>query len=103
MPACRSFYPISGLLLVFLCGGSLRAQTPDFIYDGPGAGSEFGTTLAVIGDLDNDGVPEFVVGSPREDTTIGVDAGVARVISGLTGAILYTFLGDGASDTFGVS
>jgi hypothetical protein len=81
----------------------VRGQTPTSVVFGPVSGGEFGTSVAALGDVDSDGVPDFVAGSPREDTPAGADVGRARVISGQTGAVLFTFDGDGADDTFGTA
>ncbi len=44
-------------------------------YDAP----EFGTSFASLGDLNNDGQPEFAVGSPAEDWGSGVRSGVVHI------------------------
>jgi hypothetical protein len=50
-------------------------------------------------DVDNDGIPDFVVGGQNANS----GAGLARVYSGSTGNIIYTFNGDNAGDNFGYS
>jgi hypothetical protein len=54
-----------------------------------GADENFGFSVAGLDDIDLDGVPDLVVGSPQ--STLGT--GVARVYSGKTGAALYQFGG----------
>ncbi len=56
-----------------------------------------GYALAGIGDVNQDGHDDFIVGSPGEDVN-GVTVGVARVFSGRDFSVLYQFSGtfDGA-------
>ncbi|MBL8746524.1 MAG: FG-GAP repeat protein [Phycisphaerae bacterium] len=69
---------------------------------GDSAGDQFGWSVSGAGDVNNDGIPDFIVGAPQDDNT-GTDSGSARVFSGANGAILYTFNGDSADDRFGLS
>ncbi len=45
-----------------------------------GLGEEFGRSVAAVGDLDNDGVPELAVGAPRDDDG-GTDFGAVWLLS----------------------
>lgn len=56
---------------------------------GPGAGARGGAAVAFVGDLNGDGNPDFVVGSPDY---LG-DAGHLQAIAGGTGAALWTLVG----------
>ena len=51
-----------------------------------------------MGDVNNDGIDDFIVGARRGD-----NGGSARVLSGSDGTALYTFGGDNAEDQFGFS
>jgi len=64
-------------------------------------GSGFGRA-APAGDVDGDGRDDLIVGAPWDDGA-GTDAGLARVYSGATGAVLFTFKGAGAGDRLGWS
>ena len=58
----------------------------------------------VPGDVNGDGVPDFIVGAWRDDPAGGgTDAGSAYVFSGADGSLLYQVTGDSASDFFGNS
>jgi hypothetical protein len=69
-------------------------------WNGDGAGDQLGTSVDAAGDVNNDGWADVIAGAPSDDNT-GADAGSARVWSGRTGAVLYTFDGDSAGDRFG--
>ncbi|MEZ4404423.1 MAG: integrin alpha [Kofleriaceae bacterium] len=61
----------------------LRPSTP---------GGNFGWVAEVVGDLDGDRAPDFVVGAPAVATG-RTAAGSATVYSGATGAVLFTHVG----------
>ncbi|HEX5009793.1 MAG TPA: integrin alpha [Planctomycetota bacterium] len=69
---------------------------------GVNSGDHLGSSLAVVGDLDGDGVVDLLAGAPDMDIA-GHDAGAARLYSGFTGALLDTVLAAaaGAGDHFG--
>jgi len=70
--------------------------------DGPAAGDAFGRSVRRCGDVDRDGTEDLIVGAPFDDT-VATDAGAAYVVSGATGAFLYTFLPDSTGGEFGHS
>lgn len=90
--------------------GQLDAPTLSaLVFSGQLAKDYLGTAVAYAGDVDNDGVGDVLVGSPRYDalvptTTMKIaDAGRAVVISGATGAELFALYGSKAKDYFGSS
>ena len=62
---------------------SLDAGTLDLTLTGEAEHDRFGTSVALVDDLDDDGLPEVLVGAPRADTE-AEDAGRAYLFSGLT-------------------
>ena len=80
----------SGSVKVFsgLTGGQL------FAFNGTTAGDWFGYSVHGAGDVNNDGVPDIVVGAPASDLG-GEYSGLVRAISGANGAVLFTIAGAG--------
>jgi hypothetical protein len=64
--------------------------------------TDFGESVSHMGDLDQDGVPELVVGDFR-DQNGGAEAGAAWVFSGGSGAVIYHPLGDSSYSGYGQS
>ena len=61
----------------------------------------FGTSVANCGDLDGDGRPELAVGAPGVDITGKSNVGRVYVLSGATGAVLYSYDGQAAFQNAG--
>ena len=77
-------------------GNLIFSITSPFPFD------KFGTSLAALNDVNNDGVVDFAVGAPGDGTN-GANAGRIDLRSGLDGSLIATYLGDAASDLFGQS
>ncbi len=61
------------------------------------------STLAAVssaGDINGDGIGDLIIGAWGADDN-GLDSGTVRVLSGVNGAVLYTFTGDAAGDAMG--
>jgi len=71
-------------------------------WDGMAEQIRFGQTLAGLGDVNGDGVPDVAVGASF-DNTAAFHAGAVRVFSGADGSLLNIFLGDNANDMLGAS
>lgn len=69
---------------------------------GSGAGAFFGYAISAQGDINGDGVSDYLVGSPYA-TYNSIQGGRAHLCSGVDGAFLLNFNGLGAGDRFGWS
>ncbi len=66
---------------------------------GAGGGDSFGRAVAAIGDVNGDGIDDFVAGVPYDDTATQSDSGSVALFSGATRALLCRALDpDGASN-----
>lgn len=73
------------------------------LYTIAGTGTEkFGTTVAGIGDINNDGKADFLGASPTAPGG-GTSRGTARIYSGATGLLLTTINGSANNERLGVS
>ena len=81
--------------------GSVPA-TAQVVLDKVFGASDYASVFDVgdTGDVDGDGVPDFVIGLPSEESG-GVVTGVARLISGADGETLITVSGQELNDTLG--
>lgn len=67
--------------------------------DGDAPGAQFGAALAAVADLDGDGARELAIGAPQS----GRGAGEVRIVSGRTGATLFTLRGERPFERFGAA
>ncbi len=91
----------SGAVQVF----SGRDASVLFTAFGSGPGDLFGNGAAAIGDIDNDGHPDLVVGAPENGGNPVKDYGngYARVFSGRSGTVLRTISGVKLMDEYGTA
>ncbi len=78
------------------------AQSPLFDIVGEAAGNRFAYSVAGVGDVDGDSIPDCAAGAPYSDVN-GTSSGSVRVFSGTTGLEIYEFNGDSPNDLFGHS
>ena len=79
------------LAVLFALAAPSPAQDVLGSHEGNTAGGRFGT-VARAGDVDADGVGDWIVGAPA-DSLGGTGAGSVRVVSGADGAVLHEWLG----------
>ncbi|MFT7619008.1 MAG: hypothetical protein ACI97A_002656 [Planctomycetota bacterium] len=73
-----------------------------FTVHGQAAGDRFGQSLSGAGDVDFDGIVDFVIGADLADFN-GTDSGSVYVFSGLNGSLIHVFHGAAPGDRFGAS
>ena len=73
-----------------------------YSFDGDRADDLFGRSVSGAGDVNGDGVDDFIVGAVGDNNN-GDDSGSARVLSGSDGSVLHKFDGDSADDFLGFS
>ena len=89
------------MFVLVLLASMASAQLPLRFFDfGAQADDLYGRSVSAAGDVNGDGIPDFIVGAIGDDTG-GTNAGAAHVLSGVDGAILYSFYGTGPDDQFG--
>jgi hypothetical protein len=95
--------PLVGLpAFVSLVSLASLAQAQATLFDVSGApGISYGQVCDLVGDLDGDGLGEFLVGAWRDDNGTLADAGSVFVYSGATGLLLTTIRGTGSDDHMG--
>lgn len=70
-------------------------------FDGFLVGSKLGFSIAQLSDLDNDGVPDCLVGAPLDVDWRFVATGTVYALSGATGTMIWSVSGDTLGDWFG--
>src|SRR5262245_12473725 len=91
---------LAGLALCAATASAARGQIKLMTVFGDANTDNLGTDARVIGDVDGDGVPDFVAGAPGHD--IGAQAfGEAIVFSGSDGSVLFRFYGTVVNDELG--
>ena len=100
-PSLRQFHGLIDEVEVFdrvLTAGEIKA------IDDAGRLGKIKPIPPVAGDVNGDGVPDFIVGAFNDDPAgSGSDAGSAYVFSGADGSLLYQVTGDTVADNLGHS
>ena len=97
-----SLLRLSALIAAATAASGL-AQTNLYTYHGIGSVDKFGYNVTTIGDIDGDGLDDFIYSSPFMDANGRVNSGIVRVRSGATGAVIHQYDGPLAADEFGYS
>ncbi len=71
------------------------------LVSGEAAGDNFGWSIAGIGDVNRDGVPDLAVGAPGVRAPSGVKTGRVYLLSGRDGTVIYKIEGKQAGNDFG--
>lgn len=91
------------LAALSLLAPSISAQVSLFAQDGPKAGARAGAAVARAGDVDRDGVRDYLVGEPGYALVSSFVPGRAVLYSGRTGQPIFTLLGLNHEEQFGAS
>lgn len=75
-----------------------------YVFTGADVGGSLGGQVASAGDINHDGYDDLIMGGPTTgDSILGSSVGKAYVISGQTGALIYSFTGESNHNFFGKS
>jgi hypothetical protein len=99
-----SFLPGIALLGLFLPGRSMAQAVEWFAIEGSGPDDWLSLNVQRLGDVNGDGIPEFVLGDPLLPTIFSdPESGIVRVCSGVDGTELYSLPGVNSNDRFGAA
>ncbi|MFT7620312.1 MAG: hypothetical protein ACI97A_003969 [Planctomycetota bacterium] len=73
-----------------------------YVFDGAAAGDNLGYSVAGVGDVNDDGVPDFACGAPAASVN-GTKSGSALFYNGNNGSIIQAFHGFVAGDEMGTA
>jgi len=98
------------IISISVCLGNITTvlgqDNTKIIHDIPATaeGEQLGQSVAGLGDVNGDGLSDFVIGAHSATNPAGkVSAGCARVYSGSDGSVIHTFWGDNTDDRLGFS
>ncbi|MFO0827278.1 MAG: FG-GAP-like repeat-containing protein [Phycisphaerales bacterium] len=85
-----------GGVLAAAVAAAAPADTITLDSSNPTGGGEYGDSVALIGDINNDGYPDVMVGAPDEDIPGVTEAGRVYIYSGKTGNLIRTHISPNA-------
>jgi hypothetical protein len=88
------------LAVAVVAAGPAEAQSVWVTVTGDAAPDRLGSSLDRVGDVNGDGVPDFIAGMYQFQEP-QIYPGKARVYSGLDGTVLHEMVGDDVGDAFG--
>jgi hypothetical protein len=91
-----------GIVILQLSSNGTLSRHPLSLY-GKKPGDHFGWSIAGIGDVDGDQIPDIAVGAPGFRLSNGVRGGQVYVLSGNGGTTLYELTGTVPGECFGFS
>jgi hypothetical protein len=97
-PANRSACVV--LLLAGSLASSIRGQACVHTHAGSGPRHHLGSSVAGLGDVNQDRYSDYLVGARRDDG-LAQDAGAVYLYSGADGSLLRSHFGEAAADEFG--
>jgi len=109
MKFCQLTYlALSCGFAIFLSTSPVQAQmgggtSEIFRLDGSQTWEAFGSAVASAGDVNGDGTPDFIIGSTVYDNGAIINAGAARVYSGVDSSLLYEYIGASQAESLGRS
>jgi hypothetical protein len=92
----------AGAVMIEISKSHPLKRTPIVVY-GEGVGDNFGWSIAGIGDVNRDNIPDILVGAPGLHSADTSDIGRIYVLSGENGTVLYKIDGKYAGYQFGFS
>jgi len=83
--------------------GHVMAQNVVRTHDGGLANDLFGAAVSAGGDIDDDGVPDYLVGAAEDGAIFQEREGYLNVYSGATGSLIRTHAGSDVAERFGTA
>jgi hypothetical protein len=97
----RPSTPEAGKAWLYAGGSAKKIGRVLATFDGDSAYDWFGATVAHVGDLDHDGVPDFAIGATGTQDPHHMRFGYVKVYSGKSKKVIRTLTADKPGDLFG--
>ncbi|MFT7618307.1 MAG: hypothetical protein ACI97A_001949 [Planctomycetota bacterium] len=94
---------VAGILTVFLSSSVSAQMQTGFTIDGDSGGDNFGWDVNEAGDVNGDGIKDFIVGAVGDANSTTPNTGSAKVLSGADGSLIHVVYGEFNGDLFGHS